>query len=344
MPKGEYLQFGGQAVIEGVMMRSPHFYAVAVRAPNGEIVVDSQAHEKTWLGKQKWQKWPFFRGVFGLLDGLVLGYKSLRFASNVQIDAKYQPVEEGEAKARMDEAVRSDDRHASAIVTKKAEASESVKTILVGGAMLGGLALGLFLFNYLPNLLALQARSAGVQNPTAINFITEVVKIVFFLGYILLIAQLPDIKRLFKYHGAEHKAINVIEHDQELTLENVNKQTRLHPRCGTSFAIVVLLVQMVIFTLLPKPEISDNRLIESVVRFLFEIPFLPLIAALSYEMIRFAGKMRKSWLVNAMFAPGLATQLITTKEPEPDQIEVAMASLQAVLDLEKEREESLKAS
>jgi uncharacterized protein YqhQ len=330
VPKGEYLQFGGQAVIEGVMMRSPHYYAVAVRAPNGEIIVDSDAHEKSWLGRQKWLRWPFFRGALGLIDGLMLGYKSLRFAANVQVDPKYQPQDAAE---RDPDAPGSDAPEGKG-GDKVVKSNEAVKNFAVGGAMVGGLALGLFLFNYLPNALAIQFKGMGVTDPTLINFITEVIKIVFFFAYILAIAQLPDIKRLFKYHGAEHKAINVIENDLPLTLENVQKQTRLHPRCGTSFAIVVLIVSMVFFTFLPKPEVLNNKLLTSIVRFLFEIPFLPVIAGISYEMIRFAGKMRNAFWVKMLFAPGLATQYITTREPEPDQIEVAMVSLQAVLDLE----------
>ncbi|MFQ3669008.1 MAG: DUF1385 domain-containing protein, partial [Fimbriimonadaceae bacterium] len=162
-----------------------------------------------------------------------------------------------------------------------------------------------------------------------------VIKIVFVLGYVYLISLMPDIKRVFQYHGAEHKAINVLEARETLSMENCRRQTRLHPRCGTSFAIVVLIVSLIVFTLLPKPEVADSRFLTSIVRFLFEIPFLPIIAGLSYELIRFAGKMRNSALVKVLFAPGLATQFLTTREPDDDQIEVALVSLQAVVEADR---------
>jgi uncharacterized protein YqhQ len=333
VPKGEYLQYGGQAVVEGVMMRSPNFFAVAVRAPNGGIILHHEPHEKTWLGRQKLIKYPLLRGAFGLIDAMVLGYKSLKFASNVQLDPKFQKEESDP---------QTEGKGGEEPTPKKVVAahSDTFANVTVGFALVGGLTLGLFLFNYLPNLLALQARNQGVSDFRMINFLTEIIKIVFFIGYLLLIAQMKEIKEIFKYHGAEHKAINVIENGLPLTLENVHAQTRLHPRCGTSFAIIVLIVGMILFTFIPKPEIG-NRFVESVARFAFEIPLLPLIAGVSYELIRFAGKMRNSALVQALFWPGLMTQYITTKEPRDDQVEVAMVSLQKVLDLEQERKLSL---
>lgn len=211
----------------------------------------------------------------------------------------------------------------------------TLQNIAVGGAMFAGLAIGLLLFNYLPNFLATLLRNYGVTHPTLINLATEIIKVIIFLGYIALISLLPEIKRVFKYHGAEHKAINTLENELPLTLENCKRQTRLHPRCGTSFAIVVLIVGMIIFTFMPKPQYPDSRVIESILRFLVEIPVLPFIAGISYELIRFAGKMRNSSLVRGLFAPGLATQYLTTKEPEFDQIEVALAALKAVVAAEE---------
>jgi uncharacterized protein YqhQ len=212
---------------------------------------------------------------------------------------------------------------------------KALQSVAVVGAMVAGLGIGLFLFNYLPNLLALMFRDVGVTNPILINLATESIKIVIFLGYIFLISLLPEIKRVFQYHGAEHKAINALEKDLPLTMENCQKQTRLHPRCGTSFAIIVLLIQFAVFTFMPKPQYPDSRIIESILRFAVEIPALPIIAGVSYELIRIAGKMRSSWLVQAMFAPGLATQFLTTKPPKDDQVEVALAALKAVVDAEE---------
>lgn len=212
---------------------------------------------------------------------------------------------------------------------------KALQSVAVGGAMFVGLAIGLLLFNYLPNFLAVLLRDVGVTNRILINLATELIKIVIFLGYIFLISLLPEIKRVFKYHGAEHKAINTLENDLPLTLENCKLQTRLHPRCGTSFAIVVLLVGMIVFTFMPKPQYPDSKIIESILRFAVEIPILPFIAGVSYELIRFAGKMRNSSLVRALFAPGLLTQYLTTKPPEEDQIEVALAALKAVVAAEE---------
>ncbi|MBX3118827.1 MAG: DUF1385 domain-containing protein [Fimbriimonadaceae bacterium] len=343
MPTGEYLQYGGQAIIEGVMMRSPHHYSVAVRAPNKEIIIHCEPLEKTWIGRQKWLKLPFLRGTLGILDAMALGYRALRFAGNIQIDPKYAAPEEGksdesaEASATPEpstEAETTDD-----VVDDSGEPGsakkDSLTSIAVGGAMIGGLAIGLFLFNYLPNFLAIQLKSANINHPIAINFATEVIKVIFFLGYLYLISLMGEIKRLFQYHGAEHKAINVLEADQDLTIENCQAQTRLHPRCGTSFAIIVLIVGMILFTFMPKPEIEGSRILTSIARFLVEIPLLPIIAGISYEAIRLAGRMKNKKLMTWLFWPGLMTQYITTKEPDESQIEVSMAALQAVIDADE---------
>jgi uncharacterized protein YqhQ len=215
-----------------------------------------------------------------------------------------------------------------------------LQNVAVGGAMVLGLAIGLLLFNYLPNFLATLLRNAGVESMILINLATEIIKVVFFLGYIGLIGLLPEIKRVFKYHGAEHKAINTLEADLPLSMENCKLQTRLHPRCGTSFAIVVLIVGMILFTFMPKPHIPESRVLESIARFLVEIPLLIPIAGVSYELIRWAGKMKNSSLVRGLFAPGLATQYLTTREPDADQIEVALVALKAVVEAEEADEKA----
>lgn len=310
------------------MMRSPRHFGVAVRAPNGDIVLQAEPLEKTWVGRQKWLKLPFLRGTLALLDALALGYKALRFSSNIQLDEKYQPITASPESPLTAVVAASSNRgkvHAS---------SESLKTITVAAAMVFGLALGLFLFNYLPNFLAIQFRSLGVRSPTAINFTTEVIKVVFFLGYVWLISLMPDIRRVFQYHGAEHKAINTLEAGEALTLENCKRQTRLHPRCGTSFAIVVLIVSMVVFTFMPKPEIEGSRFLTSIARFVVELPVLPLIAGVSYEIIRLAGKLRGSAMLQTLLWPGLQSQYLTTRVPDDSQIEVALVALQAVVDAE----------
>ncbi|HJP82646.1 MAG TPA: DUF1385 domain-containing protein [Fimbriimonadaceae bacterium] len=320
MPKGEYLQYGGQAIIEGVMMRSPNYFSVACRAPNGQIVQQTEHLEKTWIGRQKWLKLPFLRGTLGILDAMALGIRAMRFATKVHMDPAY--AKEGEP------------------VDALSNSSKKIQDLAVGGTMVVSLALAWFLFNMLPNILAEQLRFAGVKSGTAINAVTETIKGLFIFGYILLISRYKPIQEVFEYHGAEHKAINTLEADQELTIPNCLKQTRLHPRCGTSFIVVVFIIGFIISTLTPRYLITgggqgSNILLDILGRQLVELVILtPIIAGVSYELIRLAGKFRNSTLVNLFFKPGLLTQLITTREPNEGQVEVALAALQAVVDAE----------
>lgn len=310
-------------------MRSPRYFAVAVRAPNQQIVLQTEPLEVSWIGRQKWLKVPFLRGSLALLDAMALGVRAMHFASHVQMDDKYQPVAEGEEEA-------------PAGVIKPGGVGggegESIKKIAVGGAMVVGLLMGLFLFVYLPNLIGQGALGAvGVEDSVTVNFVSNLIKAVIFIGYIWLVSRMPEIRRVFMYHGAEHKAINTLEADQELNVDNCRLQTRLHPRCGTSFAIVVLLVGIVIFTFVPRYPVEEWKnllLLNTLLRFGIELLILPIIAGISYEMIRFAGKFRNSAVVMALFKPGLLTQLITTVEPEDDQIEIALIALKAVVDAE----------
>ena len=316
--KKEYLQYGGQAIIEGVMMRSPRYFAIACRAPNGDIVLTTEALEKTWIGRQKWLKWPFFRGSLALLDTMSLAIKSMRFAANVQTDPKFAVVDE-------------------AAEGKPAEAgpSKRVQDATIGATMVVSLGLGLFLFNYLPNLIAQSLEKFGAGG-TLINFATEVVKMVIFIAYLWAIGQLPDVTEVFKYHGAEHKAINAMEADQPLDLDSVQAQTRLHPRCGTSFAISVLLVSMLVFTFVPRYPFGHplGYLADATVRFGVELVMLPLISGIAYELIRAAGRSRNSTVFQTLIWPGLMSQYLTTREPEQRHVEVSMLSLQAVIEAE----------
>jgi uncharacterized protein YqhQ len=320
VPKGEYLQFGGQAIIEGVMMRSPKFFSVACRAPNGKIIVKTEAIEKTWIGRQKWLMKPFLRGTFALLDSMALGIKAMRFASKIQTEEQYaKPVAEGE----------------EVIVEKKP--SESLQNAAILGAMVFGIAFGFFIFNFMPNALAEIARSFGINNGTVINYIAEIIKMIFFIGYLWLISLLPDIRELFRYHGAEHKAINVMEAEQDLNVEHCLAQTRIHPRCGTSFAVIVMLLGFLFLPLVPRYPITGEAgkwYFDVPVRVLLELCILPLIAGVAYELLRLAGKMRNEKWVNIAFKPGMWTQLITTKEPDTKHVQVAMASLKAVIEAE----------
>lgn len=326
MPKGEYLQYGGQAIVEGVMMRSPRFCSVACRAPNGRIVLDTEELEKSWIGRQKWLKIPFVRGATAILDAMHLGHKALRFSSQVQLRPDLQAASEPQAASEGRSEVLHSDKSA-----------ESIHSIQIGAAMLIGLVVGLLLFNYLPNVIAEQTASLGVTNQYLKNLVSEIVKISLFLGYLSLIRLYPEMRRLFMYHGAEHKAINTLEADQPLTIDNCLAQTRLHPRCGTSFAIIVLVLSLLLFTFVPRYPLgeSEYRLLNAFVRFLVEVALLPFVAGIAYELLRFAGKMRNNTGVMAVFMPGLMTQYITTVEPDETQVEVALVALQAVMAAEE---------
>ena len=318
MSKGEYLQYGGQAIIEGVMMRTPRFFAVSCRAPNGEIVTQTEAIEKTWIGRQNWLKLPFLRGSLALLDAMALGIRSMKFASDVQLRPDLQKAEDIEA------------------AKNQKAPSKRVQDAAIAGTMVIALLFGIGLFNLAPNLIsATLTKGLGWKSDSAINFTTEMIKVVFFIGYIWLISRLPDIKRVFQYHGAEHKAINALEAEQPLDMEHCRAQTRLHPRCGTSFAIVVLIVSIILFTPLPRPP-GPNALVVGFLRFLIEIPLMSVVAGVSYELIRFAGKFRSSKFVMALFFPGLMTQYLTTAEPDDEQIEVALTALRACIVAEEE--------
>lgn len=308
--KGEYLQFGGMAVPEGVMMRSPNFYSVACRAPSGQIVVKTEPLDKTFLKKLDFLKKPFLRGSLAMIDTMALGTRAMRFASDVQLAG----TEGGSAP------------------------SKGMDNLALLGAVVGSLAFGFFVFKVVPESLA-QTVLSGQRDARGIgtNYLAEVIKVVLFLGYLSLIRLYPPILEVFRYHGAEHKAINVIEADETLTPEHALAQTRLHPRCGTNFAIVVLLIGLLIFPLIPRFGQSDALpILVVLMRLGIELVILPIIAGVAYEIIRAAGKAKNQAWVNILLRPGLATQLITTAEPAQKHVEVAIASLESVIKAERQ--------
>lgn len=339
MPKGEYLQYGGQAIIEGVMMRSPRFFSVACRAPNGEIISTTEALEKTWIGKQKWLKWPFLRGSLALLDAMALGIKAMRFSANVQIDEKYAKPDATPADAsKFDKDLGDVTIQSAQQAAAGAAPSKKIQDASVAGAMVFGIAFGLFLFVLLPNWLAEGLKRFGVTSSIQLNLASGLIKIVFFLGYLALIGQMEGIKDVFRYHGAEHKAINALEAEhEELDRDFCQAQTRFHPRCGTSFAVIVLIVSLFFFTFVPRYPLGENTfgLINVLIRVALEIIILPIIAGISYELLRLAGKFRNQGFVNVAFKPGVWTQHLTTREPNLDQVDVAIVALKNVLRAEK---------
>ena len=391
----EYLTFGGMAVVEGVMMRSPNYYAVACRAPNGKIVVKTEPLEKTWIGRQTWLKKPFLRGTLAMLDTMGLGIRAMNFAGNVQTEEKYggeavpvkaqKPVSPAmawgsaliglalvlvavwmfatgshfalAASLQGPEAKGALGRFAPWLIAltpallgliglSKAPmlqgllSPKAVDAMLIAATVVVYLAFGFLLFNATPQFVAeyLVRFATGSMDVNkhllATNYLAEVVKIVFVIAYLSAISRLPMIYEVFKYHGAEHKAINAIEAGEDLSVESAARQTRLHPRCGTNFVIIVTVVSFFLFPLIPRdlfvPATSPGWLI-ALSRIPVELACLPLVAGVSYEVIRLAGKMRNKAWVNAILKPGLLTQLITTAEPEEKHLEVAVASLDAVM-------------
>jgi uncharacterized protein YqhQ len=277
-----------------------------------------------------------------------LGIRAMKFASNVQIDEKYQPASEKKESEAASDSVNQSAFDSSGIdaegkrhvdMEKVRSANKRIQEGVVAGTMVFSLIFGFMLFNYLPNYIAeLTQRGFGVTDERQINLVAEVVKIVIFLAYIAAIGQLKDVKEVFKYHGAEHKAINTLERDADLIIEECKVSSRLHPRCGTSFAIIVLILGLIIFTFVPRYPVTGhqgaNAFADVTVRVLIELLVLPFIAGAAYELLRFAGKFRNQGLVNAAFKPGIWSQYLTTREPDEKQIEVALVALQAVINAE----------
>lgn len=292
---------GGQAVLEGIMMKNKDDYAVAVRKPDGNVVVDKKEYRSV-VGKHKMLlKIPFVRGVFSFVDSLVLGMKTLSFS------ASFFEEEEEEVKA---------------LTRKEEEKKERAEKWMMGGTIVVSLVLAVAIFMVLPYLLSFLLERLGV--PKSLFAVCEgIIKIAIFLGYMVLISQIKDIKRVFMYHGAEHKCINCIEQGFSLNVENVKNSSRLHKRCGTSFLLFVMLVSIILHFFVQ----FDSAVVNLVVRLIL----IPVIAGISYEIIRLAGNSDHG-LVCAVSKPGLMLQKLTTKEPEDDMIEVAIQAVEAVFD------------
>lgn len=327
------LQYGGQAVIEGVMMRSPKYFAVACRRPNGEVVTQREDVDKSIIGKLKWLNWPFARGTLALIDAMVLGIKALAFAGNVQVEAEATSSQTAAAQANGQQAVSGagEKKHRGEIPAMPA--SGRINDVIIGSTVVASLLFGLGLFVLLPtaitglitrfHLVNIARGHAAMQ----LNVADGLIRMVIFLIYILLISRMENIRRVFQYHGAEHKAINTLEAGLTLNLENATKASRIHPRCGTSFIFVVLITNVIVFAFLPRPSFLPFRFLE-------HLAVIPLVAGIAYEVTKIAGKYRHIPLVMGLLAPGMATQLLTTREPDNSQVEVALAALLSVLEAE----------
>lgn len=296
------VRIGGQAVIEGVMMKNMDRYAVSVRKPDGKI--ETKVEEcVSFAEKHPLFKLPILRGMVNFLESMVIGMQTLNYSASFYEDEEEQTEEKTE-------------QFLEKFLGEKAE------KVIMGIVLVFSLAISIGLFMILP-YIASEAAGKLIHNEYGILLMEGVIRIVIFLGYIVLISQMEDIKRVFMYHGAEHKTINCLEAGVELTTENVDNYSRLHKRCGTSFIFIVMIISMVFFFFIRVDTIW--------LRIVLRLLFLPLVAGVSYEFIRLAGSSDHP-LVQIFSKPGLALQKLTTKEPDHSMIEVAIASVEGIFD------------
>ena len=288
---------GGQAVLEGIMMKNKDDYAVAVRKPDGDIIVQKD----TYSSIIKWKaltRIPFVRGIFNFIDSMVLGIKTLMYSADF-FEEEEKPLSEAES-------------------AKK----EKQDKLLMGGTVAFSVVVAIAVFMVLPYFLS------GLLKPVVPSYhvrtvIEGFVRIGIFIAYVLLISRMDDIQRTFMYHGAEHKCINCIEHGLPLNVENVRKSSRQHKRCGTSFLFFVLAISIILLLIIQV----ESPLMRIVIR----IALIPVIAGISYEILKLAGRSENP-LINLLSRPGLAIQKLTTKEPDDSMIEVAIQAVEAVFD------------
>lgn len=297
---------GGQALIEGVMMRGPADVAIAVRLPNSEILIDKRKSESV-AKKNKILGLPFIRGSVSLIESLITGINALTFS------AQFFDAGEEEEPGRFEKFLMK-------------IFGDKVDDVIMGISMVFSFALAIVLFFILPSLVIGLIKKVGINNVFR-NFIEGIIRIVFFVIYILLISRMSDIKRVFQYHGAEHKTIFCYENEEELTVENARKYSTLHPRCGTNFLFIVMLVSIFVFSFFGWPGL--------LYRILSRVLMLPVIAGISYEILKYVGKS-DSKFVHMLVYPGLMLQKLTTAEPDDSQLEVAIAALKGVLVEDKE--------
>jgi len=308
----ESINVGGQAVLEGVMMRAPRSMTVAVRTPSGEIALKKDPL-RPWGDRWKPFKWPVLRGTVTLFSALALGMKALNFSATCA-------MEEVGVKESGDGA-------------QEKGKGKPMSDLALGLTMALSVGLGLVLFFYLP--LALTQMLKGILPVTqasslAFNLVDGVIRIIFFLVYIILISRMKDIRRVFEYHGAEHKTIYAYEAGEPLTVENTRKYSTLHPRCGTSFLLIVMVMSILIFSLVPKSSPFYMKALSRLV-------LIPLIAGLSFEFIKYSAKKRDNSIMKMLVTPGLWLQRLTTREPSDDQLEVAIRALEEAVAMEKEK-------
>ncbi|HEY6339768.1 MAG TPA: DUF1385 domain-containing protein [Candidatus Sulfotelmatobacter sp.] len=339
LESGEDILVGGQAVLEGVMMRSPHAWAIACRKPSGEIVTMSEPLERA-SEKHKWMAWPIVRGVMTLGYAMALGYRALRFSANVAIEdvmqneaeqtgattdhvetaAPPKRIEKESSRSRLPQASKSQTR----------EKAAAISGWLAGINIVISLAFFIFMYKYVPLVAATELKKIdpSLGGQIMFNLVDGVIRLLLFLLFIWGVSLWSDIRRVYQYHGAEHKTVFAFENGDKLTTTAVQKYSTFHPRCGTSFLMTVMLISIGIYMLFPVTTFWA--------RFALRVALLPVIAGVSYEIIRFAAKHRGS-LFALITAPGLWLQRITTKPPSDEMAQCAITALDHAMSLEKER-------
>jgi uncharacterized protein YqhQ len=307
------MQVGGQAVIEGVMMRAPGSVATAVRRANGQIVVQQQDY-KSVTEKYKWLNVPILRGAVGLIDMMYLGITTLNFSAEIAIlDTEIKEIKRGGNNGN----------------NSKRKAKTQSKLVLAS-TLVFALALGIGIFFIVPLYLTTKV-FAIEQTAVAFNLVAGAIRITILLLYMAGISLMKDIQQLFRYHGAEHKSVFAYELKGALVPNSVTKYSRFHPRCGTSFLLIVAFVAILSFSLLDALLLTFLTSITLPIRLLTHLPFIPIVGGLAYEIIKFSAKHGSTWWGRILIAPGLWLQHITTKEPTESQIEVALVALKCAL-------------
>jgi uncharacterized protein YqhQ len=307
------LNVGGQAVIEGVMMRAPGAVSTAVRRPDGTIAVQTKPL-RTLASRFSILRLPILRGAVGLVEALYIGVGSLMYSAEAAMEEE-PPAGSVAGSAAVP-------LPAAAEGTGAAPARDWKTSLFLGGTVAFSLLLGVAVFFYLPLVLT---ERLGIRGSITFNLVDGAFRLVFFLVYIWGITRWKEMQRVFEYHGAEHKSIFAYEAGLPLTVENARRMVRFHPRCGTSFLLIVMLSSIFVFAFLGRPDTVGERLLR--------LAFVPVIGGLSYEAIRFSGRHASKRWVAVLVAPGLALQRLTTREPDDSQLEVALAALHEALGL-----------
>ena len=307
---------GGQALIEGIMMRGPEKDAIVIRTKDGLTL---ELNDRKLPPKDSWKNWPFFRGVFGFFDSQVTGVKALMRSADLA------PEELQEEPSKFD------------LWLEKKLGNEKFQKAIIGIAVAMGLGMSIGLFFLLPMIIG-GFFDRWITSTVSLNLVEGIVRMIIFMAYMLLVSRMAEMKRVFAYHGAEHKTIRCYEAGLPLTVENVKMQTRLHPRCGTSFLLVVMVISILVFsvassgllTLFPALETIRGSFLYRLIMIVFKLMLLPVVVGITYEINRWCGR-NDNWFTRVLSAPGMWMQNFTTNEPDDSMIEVAIAAVQAVL-------------